>query len=205
VNWPRSALIVAAAAVVLSGCTSRTNGEANVAAAHSSGLASPPTSAEAAAADEPELSPRGAIPKQIGEAAGLCNDEKCTAFAVTFTVDKIEVDVQCTEPYAEPPANGHYIALTMTIKTTDLFGPDLVPLFNISPFSWEIIGADGITEASDPGAGAYSCLPTSDLPPAGLSPSSQYVTTMVLDSRNASGILLLRMPNLVDGGWEWTF
>lgn len=198
-------LVLATAALV--GCTSRSGG-GDVNAAHSSGLATPasdtPSSPSSAAAAK---SPRGAIPKSLGEPAGLCTDLSCKEFGMTFTVDKIEVDATCTEEYAAEigaaPKNGHFVVLTMTVKTTDKFTEDIAYVVDFSPFAFQFVGPDGITEPS--GDGGYGCMAQNEVLPSGpYAPSSQYTGKVVLDSKNTAGVILLRMTG-TSVSWEWTF
>jgi hypothetical protein len=209
-KYPTLAL-VAALLAALTSCTTTTGGQP--AAANGAGQAAAPPSRPSIEPDdptseplEPRTSPRGAVPKKIGETAGLCVNEACSDSALEFTVDRIQVDPPCTEPYAPPPDNGHYIALSMTINTTDEFTEDMDYTVDFSPFSFEAVGPDGVTEASDPGYGVYACLDGADfLPLGGLAPSSRYVGVVVLDSKYETGVIVLRMPANPASGWEWNF
>lgn len=199
--------LVTALLVTLTGCVATTGGEP---VAAGGGGAAPTSRPTIEPPDEPSREPRasgrGSVPKKVGEPAGLCADDACSATALEFTVDRIQVDPKCTEPYAPPPDNGHYIALSMTISTTAAFTEDLSYLVDFSPFSFQVVGPDGVTELSDPGYGVFGCLKGSDfLPLGGLAPSSRYVGVVVLDSKHTSGVIVLRMPGDPTGGWEWTF
>lgn len=207
-------VLVTALSVTLTGCVATTGGQP-VAADLSGG--SPITRPSIEPPDdeptpepslEPETSERGSVPKKVGELAGLCAKDPCvkSELAVEFTVDRIQVDPTCTRPYAPPPDNGHYIALSLTINTTAAFTKDMAYLFDFSPFSFEVVGPDGVTEASDPGYGVFGCLDGTDfVPVGGMTPSSRYKGVVVLDSKHTSGIIVLRMPGDPSGGWEWAF
>lgn len=209
----RTLALVAALLVALTSCTTTTEGRpraadgpGQAAAPPSRPSIEPPDDPATELPPEPRTSERGAVPKKVGETAGLCADETCTDNVLEFTVDKIQVDPTCTEPYAPPPDNGHYIALSMTISTTNEFTEDMAYMVDFSPFSFEVVGPDGLTETSDPGYGVYGCLDGSDfLPMGGLAPSSKYVGVVVLDSKYDKGIIVLRIPGDPTSGWEWSF
>jgi hypothetical protein len=180
-------------------------------AVHSSGLAAqpPPPATTAAATSARKESPRGAIMKKVGEVAALCADDSCTQFAVTFTLDRIEVNPKCTGKYARQsgskPERGHFVALTFTVKTTEKFAADQA-LFTINPYDFSVVGPDGLTETMSPGSSTYECLPNSELlPTAEYAPASQYVGKVLLDTKHPKGILMFRPPATGAGGWEWEF
>jgi len=201
---PWFAVVVTVAVILvaaLAGCATVTAGEPS-AGRSDDPYRTPPSGPATASA----TTPRGAVAKDLGDPAGVCADEACAHDALIFTVDKIQVDPTCTEPYAEPPENGHYIAVSMSIETTTDFTDDLSFMVDFSPFSFDIVGPDGVTEPGDPGMGVYMCLRSSGfLPLEGLAPASRYVGVVVLDSRHTKGTLVLRMPGDPTGGWEWTF
>jgi hypothetical protein len=195
----------------LAGCGNNSPRQ-DVNAAHSSGLAAPPSSSATtppSTANQPKQSPRGNITKKVGEAAALCTDDTCAEFAVTFTADKIEVDPKCTNKYAKQlgakPEKGHFVALSFTLKTTTKFTGDRA-LFTINPFDFSIVGPDGVTETASSSSSAYNCLPDSELLPASnYAASSQYVGKIIIDTKHSHGIVMLRPPIMSEGGWEWEF
>jgi hypothetical protein len=204
--------ILVAAAIVIPAAAACGNNAAkpDINTAHSSGLAAPPPpppAATTATTSASKRSPRGTIAKKVGDVAALCTDDSCTQFAVTFTVDKIEVDPKCTGKYARQsgskPERGHFVALTFTVKTTDRFADDQA-FFTVNPYDFSVVGPDGLTET--PGPGAYGCLPDSELlPTANYAPSSQYVGKMLVDTKHPKGILMFRPAVMGTGGWEWEF
>lgn len=199
--------IVTTALVALAGCATTTSGQP-VAVNRAEAVAPSRSTIEPPSVDPPTRErdrPRDNLPKKVGEMAALCADDPCTVTALEFTVDRIQVDPTCTEPYAPPPDNGHYIALSMTITTTEAFTEDMSYVVDFSPFSFEVIGPDGVTEVGDPGYGVYGCLAGSDFVPLdGLAAESRYVGVVVLDTRYTAGRIVLRMPG-DPAGWEWTF
>jgi hypothetical protein len=190
--------------LAVAGCSSGQPSAADVAAVHSSGLATPASSPTAAPKAQPAKSPRGTIIKKIGEPAGICTDESCGTVSTTFTVDKIEPGVKCTEPYAPKPERGNFIAVTVTVKTTDKLTVQDGQMLGLGPYDFFVVGPDGITESA--GAGGYGCIKEGLLFPTGpWSPASQYTGVVMLDSKHKSGILTLRFQAATAGGWEWNF
>jgi hypothetical protein len=210
-KYPKRVL-VAALLVALASCTTTTEGQPRAAGvggqeAETSSRPSiePPGDPSSEPPTESRTSSRGNYPTKVGETARLCVDDPCTSSALEFIVHKIEVNPKCTEPFAPPPDNGHYIALSMTIITTDELTEEMGFLVDFSPFSFQVVGPDGVTETSDPGYGVYGCLKGSNFLPIGsLSPSSRYEGVVLLDSKYDKGVIVLRMP-ADPTGWEWTF
>uniref|UniRef100_UPI000463099D hypothetical protein n=1 Tax=Arthrobacter sp. CAL618 TaxID=1055770 RepID=UPI000463099D len=64
---------------------------------------------EAEEAEEPETSDRGNLVKDVGEPAGIFNTNDRSTNVIDFTVTSI-APAKCTEEYAQPPINGHYLA-----------------------------------------------------------------------------------------------
>jgi hypothetical protein len=198
--------LAAVAALALAGCGT-TAGPLDPQAVHQEGLATatPTTTTKA----DPAKNQRGNLTKRLGEAAMLCADKDCSKAALTFTVDKIEVDPKCTDPYAHkygvdtPPQNGHYVVLHMTVKTTTDMPSEMAPLIGFNGYEFSVIGPDGVTSAS--ADGGYGCMDTNDrLPSAGVSPGSQYQGTVVLDTKHTSGTIAFRFATM-NGGWEWSY
>lgn len=202
---PSIITLVAVVAVALAGCATRTPAPEDIKALHEAG----PVSAAPVTTAGPAKTARGNLVKALGEVAALCADADCNKVAMTFAVDKIEVDPKCTDSYARkygydsPPQNGHYVVLHMTVRTTTDFSSDLAPLIGFGGYQFSTIGPDGVTLAGVDGG--YGCMDMNDrLPSVGVSPGSQYKGTVVLDSRHTSGTVVFSLPP-VTGGWEWAF
>lgn len=144
-------------------------------------------------------STRGLLVKQVGERAGIGNNESDAR--AWFTLDRIEVGPKCTGTVQSE--NGHLIALTFAVATTALL--DRSDLWFIRAQHFEVIGPDGITDAHVETSAGNGCLPDRDeLPDKPYAASSNYVGTVVLDSRHASGLITYRPPvELAGAGWEW--
>lgn len=159
-------------------------------------------SASAAKSTSP-TSPRGNRIKALGENAGLCADMQCSSDVLTFAVDSIAVDAQCTERFAQPPTNGHLIVVALRVSTSPELKPqDAAGLFN--PYAFSVVGPDGVTETGLVTSSTYGCLAEGQRMPDSLAPGSQYRGTIVLDSKSASGVVQLRAGGQT-GGWEWKF
>jgi hypothetical protein len=147
-----------------------------------------------------ETSPRGLLVKQVGQPAGFTNP--AGEITATFVLDKIAVDANCTSEFSQEPQNGHFIRLDFRVETTSAAKPE--DFLSINPFSWSIVDPDGITESSVTSGQSYSCLKSDEQLSTGpFTPASKYRGSIVLDSKNTSGILMFRPAPTV--GWEWTF
>lgn len=156
------------------------------------------------AASEPEISPRGTLVKEIGEIAGLRDNNGNDI--MTFTLTRIEPDYTCTSPFAEPSLNGNFIALTFDVQTTPALADwinngGMPPDFN--PHYFRVIDVDGTRENDSVGNGIY-CPSDSELLPATIGPAETISGKIVLDSKYSEGIIIYSPP--ADGlGWEWVF
>src|SRR5690606_5825889 len=76
---------------------------------------SPSPEAEASEFGKAEYSVRGNLIKQVGQLAGtssLASNVTTSRFAVTDLV----LDRACTSGFADPPANGHYLAIHLNVE-----------------------------------------------------------------------------------------
>jgi hypothetical protein len=156
---------------------------------------------------EPVRSDRGNLVKAFGEQGGMCGpeDAECTAdqLVLSFTVDSVTVDPQCTSDFVQPAENGHLIAVSVRAATTPEFPTDTY--LTITPSEFRVIGADGLTKGGLDTAAAYSCLDDSErFPSDALGPGQQYAGTVILDSPVAAGTLVY-IPAGAPSGWEWQF
>jgi hypothetical protein len=200
---PRVVGAVALPAILLTACGIPVAGQAGT--PRDASIAPPPTVTATSATKKitSSLSPRGLIPKKLGQVAAIGDDP--TNPDLSFTVDAITVDGGCPAQFAQKPENGHFIVLSMTVKTSVTMDKTL--FFIVGSHDFATVGPDGVTETNVSTVGAFSCLPDQEqFPMQPLGPGSQYVGKVVLDSRNTHGILEFRPPMLIDNsGWEWTF
>jgi hypothetical protein len=194
--------MAAVPAILLAACGTPIAGQAGT--PHDASVAPPPTVTATSATKKitSSLSPRGLIPKTLGQIAAIGDQANPD---LSFTVDAITVDGGCPAQFAEKPENGHFVVLSMTVKTSVTMDKTL--FFMVTAHDFATVGPDGVTETNIATIGAYSCLSDQEqFPSQPLGAGSQYVGKVVLDSRNTHGILEYRPPMLIDNsGWEWTF
>lgn len=163
------------------------------------------TDANAGAA-EPGVNGRGNIVKAVGEEGGLTDESG--AELLTFAVDSIAVDPQCTadwQEYGTPLDPGHHlVAVQVRVATSPLVSEE--DFFSLSSYDFKFIGADGITVDALDGMATYGCLEdsqtfTSDV----LGPGQMYAGAIVLDLPAASGTLVMAPYWGQTGGWEYGF
>lgn len=202
-STPRLLSLLTLPVILLTGCGVPIVGQAG--APHEASVAPPPTVTATSTTKKAtsSLSPRGLIPKTVGQVAAIGDDAANPD--LSFTVDAITVDGKCTSQFAENPENGHFVVLSMTVKTSVTMAKSL--FFVVSPADFAIVGADGVTETNLTTAGSFGCLSDREqFPSQQFAAGSQYVGKVVLDSKNTHGILEFRPPMLIDNsGWEWTF
>lgn len=166
--------MLAAPAILLAACGVPVAGQAGI--PHDASVAPPPTVTATSGTKKitSSLSPRGLIPKTIGQVAGVGDD--ATNPDLSFTVDAITADATCTSQFAQKPENGHFIALSMTVKTSVTMDKTLVMM--VTPFDFAIVGADGVTETNLTTGGSAMCLSDwEQFPTQQLAPGSQYLLT----------------------------
>lgn len=147
---------------------------------------------------EPSKSQRGNIVKKIGEEAGF-RDSNGDDLLV-FTVDAIDVDPTCSSGYPESPANGHYVAITITAESTPLLNAEYY--FSFSEWSWQVYNTSGV-RLNDPVGNAWSCMGEADLLPTEIGPAQKVHGLVVLDVADPHGIVVFAPdPTL---SWEWSY
>ncbi|WP_424183446.1 hypothetical protein ACOBQX_15730 [Actinokineospora sp. G85] len=190
----RTALLVGATTALTAACTTVLEGvpgpSANI---HQTGSTPEPTV------------PRvlSLLPKQWGEQAGIRND--ALGLMVSFSFDKIVVNPKCTGKAAVKPANGHFIAITVTAET----GPnyDGSTLNDLSNADFKVIDPNGDLDPSPvQTAAAAKCLPSSQYLPNLAKQGQVYRGKIVLDTRFGKGSVVFRPGTLQDdAGWSWAF
>jgi hypothetical protein len=173
----------------------------------SSAEATEPTETTEPTPTGPARSPRGNIIKALGEEGGLTDQKpgQEPVTILTFAVDSI-APVECTEPYAQPPENGHMVAVTMRFSTAPELATASNPYFSVSPVEFSFIGPDNITVTNLATIATFGCLPQGEvLTSDQMMPGSQYVGKIVLDLPATTGTLVYRPSMLFEGGWEWSF
>lgn len=191
-----------AALVLLTGC-SGTDAPSAVAPTVDSASPTAEPSASASTAPAAEKSERGNLVKKVGQGAGLSTPEG--EQTVTFVINSITVDGQCTGEFATPPENGHFVILDVSVKTEPTLAETDYPQFSISQSGWKAIAPNGTTSNANPGTGAsYRCLTESENLPQTMGPAEQAAGKVVLDLENPEGILIFNDAGAMSG-WEWTY
>jgi hypothetical protein len=212
----RRSLAIVATLVVAAGCTSdeepapatspsqKTTATADVEAIPEETPEPAPTT-ESRQTPEAELSQRGNIVKDIDEIAGAFTDDTMETTWLEFKITDVTVNGECTEEFAEPADNGHLIFVRIEVSTGSEW-PEFMEGTTVGlDYEWSIVGEDGLTESALDTISTYGCLPEAELlPAAGIGPGENATGTVILDSRNETGVLILR-PWFLDGGWEWEF
>ncbi|NOJ60575.1 hypothetical protein [Arthrobacter sp. 260] len=140
----------------------------------------------------------------MGELAGIrdANGE----YLVTFVVNDIVVDIPCTEQFAEPPENGHFVALDVSVETSpNMLDSDLIQQFSMSSYTFQAIGPDGVT--SNAGADSVAtlfCLEDSLLLPTDIGPGEKANGLVLLDVASPSGILIYQ-DFWTGSAWEYAY
>lgn len=180
----KSCVLVAIAGLLLVGC-------------------SPTAGTEEAPGEEKSV--RGNFVKSVGETeviTGVDGDS-----VVSFSISSIAVDVPCTDEYAVPPRNGHFVTLDMTVETSAKLADEINPFFLLGDKAWKAITSDGTTSNAEPATSeALSCFPEAEVLPSLIEPGEKATGKVVLDVENAEGILILDYtPSGMGEGREWTY
>lgn len=170
-----------------------------------------PLASEAAAAPAPsaptgEQSERGNLIKKLGEPAAFGPTASGQVDpVVTFAVDKITVGAKCTSAYPQPAEHGNLVRVDLRAETAKTLPPD--GFYMISGWDFSTVGADGITETQLVTGPAAMCLDESDMfHGQQFAPASKYRGSIVIDTKNSSGVLVLKPSFMMTtGGWEWEY
>jgi len=155
--------------------------------------------------DLPETNGRGNIVKAIGEDAGVGGLERGVDTAV-WSVDGIETDITCTEPYQSAQPEGHLTAVDFNLST----GPDWDSYTGgygyVSGGYFTFIDSQGVTHSELDGMPTYSCLSDRDMFNEGAIGAGQnYTGKIVLDLPDTTGTLVFTPSWDVynTSGWEY--
>ena len=138
--------------------------------------------------------------ERIGEAVEI--SVSTSPVLATLWVESVR-PVACTEPGSLPPSRGHYLAVTVVVKTAEQYEPHWGWWVSAQDFS--TIDADG----EETGRGLEtSCLPAENsLRDEAYLPGSGYQGVIIVDTADESGTLLYKPDSLPaqSEGWMWDY
>ncbi|PVE19964.1 hypothetical protein DDA93_00935 [Arthrobacter sp. Bz4] len=108
---------------------------------------------------------------------------------------------KCTEEYAQPPINGHYLAVQLDVETQPELKDELGGSFYADAGAWKFIQADGTTFNGMLFGNSYGCLPETAILPQSIGPGETASGTVLLDVPALEGTLVLSY--LGEDAWEW--
>ncbi len=169
------------------------------------------TETEEEAADEKtqdsmdsEKSSRGNIIKEIGETATVATEGGEGDVLVEFALTDIETNAECTNEFAQEPANGNYIVLSFEVTTMpELADQEFITTWNFNPYDFQVFNTDGKRE-NDSTGNAYSCLSDNESLPFDIGAGQSVEGKVALDSAYEEGVIAY-VPGAVGAGWEWEF
>lgn len=184
--------ILAAAAIAAAGCadTSSSTGATDAPAAPP---AAPAAQQPAERPDGQERTELGNLAKEFGEKASIGPSKD--APVVEFTVGEPSV-AACEGPFTEPPENGRFLELPVTVQTFD--DPENVLTFVQFGVGWEHVSPDG--QSID--ASTFATSSCGYEAPSQLRPNRSYEFPVIVDVPEGPGVLVLQSPG-GQGGWEW--
>jgi len=144
----------------------------------------------------------GNLVKAVGDDAGITIDG---ANAADWVVTKIAVDPPCHNRYAQKPANGHFVVVTLKVTTTAaLLNDDGSPgSVTFSEGIWSGYDSRG-TKFNDVLGNGYSCLTDAERLPDQIGPGQTATGKLAFDVTSPHGSL--ELPQLVaPGGWEYHY
>lgn len=163
-------------------------------------------SSAAAASDSPAVngtkSTRGNLVKTVGEGASVTDKDKTVA---SFVVNSIQVDAPCTNQYAQPSENGHFVALNVSMETDPALAESVNPQFGLAGYAWKAVAENGTTFNGDiMTASSFMCLNDEERLPSALGPGEKATGTLILDVPTATGVLVHKQ-GFMPAGWEWEY
>lgn len=151
-----------------------------------------------------EKSPRGNLIKKIGETASVATEGGEGDVLVEFAITDVATNADCTNEYADEPANGNFVVVTIEATTMpELAEQEYMTSWGFNPYDFHIVGDDGKRENDSTGT-AYSCLSESESLPFEIGPGQTVEGKVALDSAYEKGVLVY-VPGSVGAGWEWEF
>lgn len=153
---------------------------------------------------EGEVSARGNLILAAGEGAGIEGPDGEPM--VSFVVNSITVDAPCTSPNAEPPENGHFVTLDVSVETTAVVGTDDgISSFGMTTYQFKPIAENGTTSNADPDTiASWYCYEEAQILPDSIGPGEKATGLVILDVESPSGTLVFN-DYFSSYGWEWEY
>ncbi|QEW01236.1 DUF4352 domain-containing protein [Microbacterium caowuchunii] len=170
----------------------------------------PVATASPTQADDPDqatygdriLSDRGNLVKEVGQLAGMTLGEDSAVPVAQFVVTDIVVDIACTDQYADPPKNGHFVGIHLNVETTPELAQAEIGTVTFSEWVWQAFDANG-TRVNDPLGNASWCMDSGDRLPLDIGPGQSVAGWVVLDLPTDHGSVAY-LP-WATTGWEWAY
>lgn len=146
--------------------------------------------------------PRGTLLKEVGQWAGLRDDEGMTL--AVFRISQIEPGIECTALEAHEPVNGQFIGLHLEIETSAELGETgSRATFTLSPEHFRVVDSSGRESGRLLGE-AKECLAREQYLPDAIPAGTTATGIVVLDApRDVASIVLDGEPFRTHSGWEW--
>lgn len=196
IRRPFAALAAVLLAVGLAACGSASSGSADSEAPHRN-----PTTAQPRNSKSPRVNERNNFVKHIGDLAAITDENGKDV--VDWTVTNIVIDPQCTGEYAQPPKNGHYVELDISMSATSGFtGDKYGSLMLGSPSWWTYVQADGTQWNGHPDGNSFGCMPDDQTLPQQFNQGTKASGKVIFDVPSTDGSLVFT-TGVVQGGWEY--
>lgn len=158
-----------------------------------------------------ELTDRGTLSMEPG-AAAIASSPNHGQLA-SFKVHSIEVDPVCTGPYVQPPKNGHFLVMDVSVEVAPHTTLSDAGVFYDSVSTrvggFRMVDKEGnVTEGNDIIGNGYSCLPEGSGIATDVRAGEKASGKIIFDVPPAEGVII--MPDLLGQsagtqGWEWAF
>lgn len=198
----KALLTLPVAALLLAGCGGTPQGSPTAPSVEpATGASSAGTTTSSPAANATKSS-RGNLVKKVGEGASVTDKDKTVA---SFVINSIQVDAPCTNQYAQPSENGHFVALNVSMETDPALAESVNPQFGLAGYAWKAVADNGTTfNGNIMTASSFMCLNDEENFPSALGPGEKATGTLVLDVPTPTGVLVHKQ-GFMPAGWEWEY
>lgn len=190
------------AALLLAACSGTPQSSPTAPSVEPATGASSAAATSASPAGTGSKSSRGNLVKLVGEGASVTDKDKTVA---SFVINSIQVDAQCTNQYAQPSENGHFVALNISMETDPALAESVNPQFGLAGYAWKAVADNGTTFNGDiMTASSFMCLNDEETFPSALGPGEKATGTIMLDVPTPTGVLVHKQGFMATG-WEWEY